>query len=131
GRVRAAARVPAAGGPAGPAFGGRRGGPETPNEAGGGPAAIEGANGLALVARAPIRYERTPAGILSGGLVFDASVLRRLKQSSGVGLVLFDAGDHVGASALPGAESMIRPSADPARIQPGGHAHPGSTHPLV
>lgn len=131
GAVLADAAMSAADRASGPAFRVRAAAPEDPGEVGVGTAGIEGGNGLALVARAPIRYERTPAAILTGGLVFDASVLRRLKQSSGVELVLFDAGDHVVASTPVGAESMIRPSADLARIQLGGHAYLGRTFPVV
>ncbi len=55
---------------------------------------------LAMTASAPIRYENTVAGSVHGGLVFDASFVARLKQTSGMDLLLRDSGGHVVASTL-------------------------------
>ena len=51
--------------------------------------------GLALIASSAIPYENEIAGIVRGGEFFDASFLGRLKQSSGVDLVLRDASGRI------------------------------------
>ncbi len=52
---------------------------------------VEGVPGLALIARAPIRYQGAIVGQVRGGLLLDSLFLARLEAMSGVDLELRDA----------------------------------------
>ncbi|HTM57127.1 MAG TPA: ATP-binding protein [Candidatus Udaeobacter sp.] len=60
----------------------------------------DGVLGLALIASSAIPYENEIAGVVRGGEFFDASFLTRLKQSSGVDLILHDASGRIVAATL-------------------------------
>src|SRR5437867_2684166 len=69
---------------------------------------LEDAPGLALAATAPIPYQNQVAGIVHGGLVFDAGYLGRLKRTTGMDLVLRGDGRSV-AATLGGADPLRLP----------------------
>jgi nitrogen fixation/metabolism regulation signal transduction histidine kinase len=72
-------------------------------------AAAPGMDALALMARSPISYQGTTAGILSGGLLIDAGVLERLGKTSGVEWILRDPAGRIAATTLPRMPSGAMP----------------------
>ena len=60
-----------------------------------------GGEGLALIARSPIRSQGQAVGAIQGGLRLDATLLGRLGKTAGVDLILRDGGGRVAASTLP------------------------------
>ena len=74
--------------------------------------ALPDAPGLAMVARAPIRYQNDIAGFVQGGLMFDAEFLRRLSKAGGVELALRDEESRVGATTLAGLPASALPYHD-------------------
>ncbi len=107
---QAPARVPAR-----PAGGPRGTGPAIEN--------LEGAAALAMAAEAPILYQRRPVGALRGGFLLDAAFLARLKQTSGVELVLRDARNRVRAGTLEGFDQVSIPSRPAGRVEVGGRSY--------
>jgi signal transduction histidine kinase len=59
-----------------------------------------GGVGLAMAASAPIRYQNDVAGLLHGGLAFDAAFLSRLGKANGIQLILRDPEGRVVATTL-------------------------------
>jgi len=76
---------------------------------------LPAAAALVMAASVPIRYEGAIAGLLRGGLALDAGFLARLERSSGVELVLTDAGARTIAATLGEARALSLPSRSGAR----------------
>jgi len=72
-------------------------------------AAAEGLGALALVTRSPVSYQGATAGVLEGGLFFDAGTLERLGKTSGVEWVLRDPAGRIAATTLPRMPSGAMP----------------------
>jgi signal transduction histidine kinase len=62
---------------------------------------IEGGGSLAMISRSPVLYQGQTAGVVHGGLLFDAAFLQRLGKASGVDLILRDGAGRIAASTLP------------------------------
>jgi len=60
----------------------------------------EATPGVAMALSASIRYQGETAGVVRGGLLLDAGFLARLRQNSGIELVLLDAAGHTLATTL-------------------------------
>jgi signal transduction histidine kinase len=61
---------------------------------------LEADSGLALGATASIQYERERVGIVHGGVVLGATVLARLRQTSGMDLILRDGSGRTEATTV-------------------------------
>jgi signal transduction histidine kinase len=67
--------------------------------------------GVAMASSASIRYQGETAGVVRGGLLLDDGFLARLKQNSGVELMLLDAGGRTVATTLGEAATSGGPPA--------------------
>jgi len=93
---------------------------------------LDGAPGLAMVARTPIRYENRPAGVLEGGTVLDAGFLSDLKRSSGLELVLRDgAGRPVATTLAEGSAPAGTGGVGVRRFEAAGRSYLGRSFPLA
>ncbi len=93
--------------------------------AGAGPqvARLAGVAALALDVSAPILYRGERVGVVRGGVALDSTVLARLKQTTGVDLVLRDAGGQLVASTLADGAALAVPPGDAAvRVTIGGRS---------
>src|SRR5438034_688279 len=79
-----------------------------------------GGQGLALIARSPIRYQGQAVGAIQGGLQLDAALLGRLGKAAGVGLILRDGAGRIAASTLPDSSAGEN---TPAPAAASGHAN--------
>ena len=86
-------------------------------------------SGLAMAASAPIRYQNEVAGLLRGGVIFDAAFLARLREAGGVDLALLDQGDRLVASTLGHPRGLARTEA-PARVVIAGKTYLSRSVPL-
>jgi len=59
---------------------------------------VPGVQGLALIARSPIRYQGLAVGTIQGGLRLDAELLRKLGSAAAVDLILRDGAGTIAAS---------------------------------
>jgi nitrogen fixation/metabolism regulation signal transduction histidine kinase len=80
---------------------------------------------LVLDARAIIRYDGEPVGLVRGGLRLDSPFLTRLQRASGLELLLRDAGGRVLAGTLAGGEAPAARAGDTdvGRVRVGGRAY--------
>lgn len=76
--------------------------------------ALESVPALAMATSAPIVYRNQTVGIVRGGVVLDAALLARLKQTSGLDLVLHDARGRVVATTLGSDARAVGPLRDNA-----------------
>jgi len=79
-------------------------------------------SGLAMAASTPIRYQNEVAGLLRGGVIFDAAFLARLRAAGGVDLALLDQGDRLVASTLGHPKGLARTDV-PARVVIAGRTY--------
>ena len=89
--------------------------------------ADEASGALAVVARSPILYQGTVEGVVEGGILLDADMLRRLGKASGVEWVLRGADGRVAATTLPAIPSGPLP----ARATIGGRTYLTRSVPLA
>jgi signal transduction histidine kinase len=90
-----------------------------------------GDSGLAMAASAPIRYQNEAAGLLRGGVIFDAAFLRQLREVGGVDLALLDSSGRVVASTLGHAQPTGFARTDgPARVVMAGATYLSRSVPL-
>jgi signal transduction histidine kinase len=66
--------------------------------------------GLVMIATAPILYQNETSGMVGGGVVLDTLFLRGLERTSGVDLILRDAGGAIVATTLDSASTSGLPS---------------------
>jgi len=99
---------------------------------------VVGDSALAMVARARIRYAGQPVGVLEGAILLDAGYLARLRETSGIELVLSEATDRPVVATQSGLAQMAArsPSPEPAdaraeRISAVGESHLTRTLPLA
>ncbi len=86
---------------------------------------------LAISSTTTILYEQKPAGSLAGGRVIDAAFLARLKQSTGLDLVLRDSTGLVVATTVDSLEARLAPETESAdRVLLGPHAYIARSVPL-
>jgi nitrogen fixation/metabolism regulation signal transduction histidine kinase len=80
---------------------------------------------LVLDARAPIRYDGEPAGLVRGGHRLDSEFLARLQRASGLELLLRDGRGRVVATTLAGTEAPAPRPGEPGvgRVRLGEHAY--------
>lgn len=87
-------------------------------------AALPGGRALSLDGAATILYQGQGVGLVRGGLALDSLRLSELRETSGVELVLWDAGGRVVASTLAGASSLALPEGGAtARVALGGRSY--------
>ena len=87
-------------------------------------AALPGGRALSLDGAAAILYQGQGVGLVRGGLALDSLRLSELRVTSGVELVLWDAGGRVVASTLAGAGSLAVPGGGAtARVALGGRSY--------
>jgi nitrogen fixation/metabolism regulation signal transduction histidine kinase len=79
-------------------------------------AATSSSPAFALAEGAPIRYQSDTVGVVRGGVALDAAFLARLKQTSGVDLVLRDEGGRLLATTLGGAAETVLPARGAATL---------------
>jgi nitrogen fixation/metabolism regulation signal transduction histidine kinase len=87
-------------------------------------AALPGGRALSLDGAATILYQGQGVGLVRGGLALDSLRLSELRETSGVELVLWDAGGRVVASTLAGAGALAMPGGGAtARVALGGRSY--------
>ena len=93
---------------------------------------LDGRPAMALAAGAPIRYQGDTVAVVRGGLLLDAAFLARLKRTSGMELVVRDAGGRVVATTLAaGVEPALPLGDEAARVELGGQSYLSQSFPLA
>jgi nitrogen fixation/metabolism regulation signal transduction histidine kinase len=83
---------------------------------------VPGVQGLALIARSPIRYQGLAVGTIQGGLRLDAALLRKLGSAAAVDLILRDGAGKVAASTLSDSSAGNLSRTIPLEVGPPPHA---------
>lgn len=89
------------------------------------------AGGFIIKAAAPVYYdEKQLIGYLAAGIRLDDTLLRKLKELSGMEVILLDADHRVLAATLPTATGIIQPAAAQDRLTIAGQNYLAGLHPL-
>lgn len=92
-----------------------------------------GGVGLAMAASAPIRYQNEVAGLVHGGLTFDAAFLSRLGKANGIQLTLRDSEGRVVSTTLErtGAAATVPARGAVERVRVAGRPYLSRSFPLT
>jgi signal transduction histidine kinase len=86
-------------------------------------AAAESVAGSDMGGSAPIRYEGAPVGSVRGGVRLDLPYLQRLRQTTGVELVLLDAGRPLTGTLQPLPGDVVASARQGGRVEIGGTSY--------